>query len=358
MDPVSTRLLDRRYRITNVLTQHSHESHYAARHVELDIPVRIITLDLSACASPAPCDASITRLWAQAACAAGLRHPSLVRVRDCFRHRSAFSIVTEEVPGETLAVRLARQGGLSLRETLTYGLQLCDLLAYVAREGAALTPLRSITPESLVIQDDSHIVLTDLGIGGLMSKGVHVYAPSRLPYLAPEILMGAAADIRADVYSIAAVLYAALAGEAPAPFGLGLLPLCALAPLAPGALGDTLERALQPDPAARFASPDDFGRALGRSVRTTMPAVAALARQQRRRPTGHTVVRTINAAPTQEKHPSAPAPPHTTRRPHSKRWPRAWAHEISRIPASRPLRRTGERALAALSSALRLGAYL
>lgn len=355
MDSVSPRLLDKRYRIMRTLYENSSERHFAAQHVELDIPVRIVTLAPPAGAASLR-DPASARLWTLAARATTLRHPSLVRVRDCFRHRQAFAAVFEWVEGETLASRISRLGGISLRETLTYGLQLCDLLTYVAGEAAALTPLLSIAPDSLVVQDDDRIILTDLGAGRWLPTRNAFPAPNRFPYVAPEVLVGAPADARADVYSVAAVLYAALAGEPPAPFGMGLLPLSALAPLAPAALCDTLERALQPDPALRYATPEHFGRALGRSVRATMPAVAALARRPRRRPTDLTVARALAPACPSPSPSPVDAPAHSGDRAASRRWPHVWAQELSRVTAPRPLRRTGERALAAISSALRLGA--
>lgn len=351
MDSVSSRLLDKRYRITNLLHEDATERHYAARHVELDIPVCIVTLSLPS-STRSQYDATASRLWALAARASALRHPSLVRVRDCFRYRRTFSVVAEWVAGETLAERIVRLGGISLRETLTYGLQLCDLLTYVAREGATISPLLSVAPDSLVVQHDDRIVLADLGAGRWLNEHCPFYSPDRLPFVAPEVLVGAQADARADIYSVAAVLYAALSGEPPAPFGMGLLPLSILTPLAPAALCDTLERALQPDPADRFATPEHFGRALGRSVRATMPGVAALAKQPRRGPTGVTVARALASSPLPLE-PAATAsadePGRAGRRPH------AWARDVSRVTAPRPLRRTGERALAAISSALRLG---
>lgn len=357
MNSVSTHLLDHRYRITRTLIQRPHERQFAARHVVLGIRVHLVAVDLPARASTSPRDASVAHLWTLAARAAVLRHPSLVRVRDCFRHARTFSVVMEEVPGETLAARLARQGRLSLRETLTYGLQLCDLLSYLAQEGVALIPLLGITPESLVIQDDDRIVLTDLGIGRWANPRKSAYAPTSFPYRAPEVLMGAEANACACVYSLAAMLHTALAGQPPKPFGPSFLPFNALAPLAPTALGDTLEQALQPDPAARYASADEFGRALASSVRATMPAVAELARQPRRCPTRVTVTDALGAAPAQEGCVSAAvAPAQTSRPPLGKRWTHIWVDELSRVSARHPLRRTSERALAAISSALRLGA--
>ena len=355
MDPVSIRLLDKRYRITNMLGERMREYHYDARHVELDIPVHIVTLNLPSSAPTAAGDASIAHLWALAARATSLRHPSLVRVRDCFLYRRTFSIVTERVAGESLAGRIARRGRLSLRECLTYGLQLCDLLAYVAREGAALSPFLRITPESLVIQEDDRIILTDLGAGYWLYSRDDVDTADRLPYLAPEVLRGGAApDGRAVVYSVAAVLYTALTGEPPAPAGQGLLPLSELAPLAPAALCATIERALQADPAARFATPEAFGHALGHSVYATMPAVVALAKQPRRRSTTVTVAQALASTNARGQMPAAPV--RASARVSARRWPRQWAHDLSRVTAPRPLRRTGERALAAISSAFRLGA--
>lgn len=358
MDSASTRLLDKRYRITNTLCERDYERHYVGRHVELDIPVRIVTLDLPVDDSGAPHDGAVAHIWALAARATALRHPSLVRVRDCFRSRRTFSVVAEWVEGETLAARMKRRGRLSLRETLTYGLQLCDLLAYVARQGAALMPFLNITPDTLVVQDDDRIVLTDLGTIHWLHDRDTIQVPSQLPYIAPEVRTGASANSRANIYSVAAVLFTALAGQPPA-FGPEALPLSMLAPLAPAALCDTIERALDPDPYARYAGPEDFGGALGRSVHATLPAVAALAQQPQRQPTSITVAQALAPA-THQLWKGTTFAAHALTSPGRRENARHRLHARSQVPsrvmAPRQLRRTGERALAAISYALHLGA--
>ncbi|MGH2515248.1 MAG: protein kinase domain-containing protein [Ktedonobacterales bacterium] len=350
MSSVSASLLDRRYRILADIGGYPGERHVAARHVELDIPVRLVTLQASA-GQTIRQDGASERFRTRAAAVIALRHPGVVRVRDCFRQGARIAMVLDWTPEETVAAQLGAQGRLPLREVLALGLHLCDTLSAIARQAPTLLPLGTFTPDALAILPDGKCILTDLGFRNWLCARHSLSMDGDMTYRAPEALAGGPLDVRADIYSIAAILYTALAGAPPSALSAGRLPLSALLPLVPTAVCATLERALQLDPIDRYGSPEEFGAALGSAVRQTLPDLAAPAVSSRplvQPPHQDTVQHPerIHRGPASE----GDAPPSLLH------WPLVWKQDLARVAAPIPLRRTGGRALAAISSALRLGA--
>lgn len=348
MSAVSSPLLDRRYRILADIGGFPGERHYAARHVELDVPVRLVTLR-TAERRAMPKDGATDPFRRHATAAIALRHPGVVRVRDCFQQGARIAVVLDWTPTETLAAQLAARCRLSLRETLALGLHLCDTLSGIARQAPMLLPLGTFTPESLAILPDGKCVLTDLAIrtwlDGRRSASLHT------AYRAPEALAGEPEDVRSDLYSIAAILHTALVGTPPSACSAGRLPLSVLLPWAPPSVRATLERALRTDSDERYGSPEEFGEALAATVRQTLPDVVTP--QIPSRPLEHRSRRNHTHPSGRSWHGSRGADePVTT----SHGWPLVGKPELARAATPLPFRRTGGRAIAAISSALRLGA--
>ena len=353
MSSVSPQLLDRRYRIMAAIPGYPGERHFAARHVELDIPVRIVSVRMHDWQSALPSGAA-DLFWQRAEASVAVRHPGMVRVRDCFRQSDTCTLVLDWSSEETLAARLAAGGPLPLHEALALGLHLCDALATMTRQAPLLVPLGTLAPETLSRLSSGHYQLTDLGIRNWAGEYPSPCGREETPYRAPEQRTSKASDVRADSYSLAAVLYAALAGAPPALVGQARKPLTKLAPAVPAMVGETIERALRHDPAERYATPESFGAALAGAIRLTMPGPVAVASQSSEPRVVAVPAPMITGRTTRQSR-----PPHDTEAvsvPPVLRWPHEWVHELSRVAAPKPLLRTGERALAALSSALRSGA--
>jgi hypothetical protein len=251
-------LLDGRYQLTGTLSRRHGERHFAARHVELDLPVRIAVLGSPAGDAPAG-HAWARRVWAQAAQATRLRHPCLPRVRDCFVQESTVAVVLEWVEGEPLAERLRRQGQLAPREALSYALQVCDALSIAARQAPALLPAESLTPENLVVVAPGRLMVADPGVGRWAARAA---VPGTIRH-----------DPQTEIVAVAELLYLLLTGDPPLR-GEAYVPLSLREPrLAPG-LAPALDRALARSGAPRYPSTDAFARALGEAARAALPARA------------------------------------------------------------------------------------
>ncbi|HZV02127.1 MAG TPA: bifunctional serine/threonine-protein kinase/formylglycine-generating enzyme family protein [Planctomycetota bacterium] len=190
-------------------------------------------------------------------------------------------VVMPFLPGGTLRDKL-RRGPLSIEETVALARSLATALAHAHERGIVH---RDLKPENVLFDATNTALVADLGLAkhfsaltpgasqsvALSKTGEFRGTPG---YMAPE----QAAESRdagpeADVFSIGAILYEALAGTPPfrAESLMALLenaaagrfrPLASLRPDAPSGLVRVIEKALTPDPAARFEDADALLAAL------------------------------------------------------------------------------------------------
>jgi eukaryotic-like serine/threonine-protein kinase len=184
---------------------------YAAHDERLDRHVAVKVIPAGA---PAP-----ERASREALAAARLDHPGIVAVFDAGEDEEARYLVSELVRGRTLD-RLAKDGDLSDRDVLRVGLALAEALEHAHERGVIH---RDVKPQNVIVPDRprsarSAAKLTDFGVAHLagdapLTKTGDVVGT--LAYMAPEQASGRPADERADLYSLALVLYEGLAGVNP-----------------------------------------------------------------------------------------------------------------------------------------------
>ncbi|HUR93481.1 MAG TPA: protein kinase [Gemmatimonadales bacterium] len=151
--------------------------------------------------------------------AARLQHPHIVPLLTAGASGDLLYYVMPFISGESLRVKLAREGELPVLESVRILREVVDALAYAHRNGVVH---RDIKPDNILLSE-GHAVITDFGVakavsassGGtsLTSLGVALGTPA---YMAPE---QAAADPhvdhRADIYAVGALAYEMLAGRPP-----------------------------------------------------------------------------------------------------------------------------------------------
>jgi tetratricopeptide (TPR) repeat protein/TolB-like protein len=151
--------------------------------------------------------------------AARLQHPHIVPLLTAGASGDLLYYVMPFISGESLRLKLAREGELPIAEAVRVLREVVDALAYAHRNGVVH---RDIKPDNILLSE-GHAVITDFGVakavsassGGssLTSLGVALGTPA---YMAPE---QAAADPhvdhRADIYAVGALAYEMLAGRPP-----------------------------------------------------------------------------------------------------------------------------------------------
>ncbi len=161
----------------------------------------------------------LVRFVAEARAAARLHHPHILRVYEAGEASGAYYIAMELARGGSLAERLARHTRPSEAEILKIGIELAGAIDHAASRGIVH---RDIKPQNILFTDAGAPKLGDFGIAKDLGSTSRVAVTRRgealgsIPYLPPEQLFDAIdADARADIYSLGATLWRALAGRPP-----------------------------------------------------------------------------------------------------------------------------------------------
>ena len=174
-------------------------------------------------------EAFLARFRAEARYAASLSHPGIARVYD-YGESAEFGgayLVMELVNGEPLSAILARAGRLSPDATLDIVSQAARALDAAHQAGIVH---RDIKPGNLLLTPTGHAKLCDLGLAKPILAEAELAADDGATagtpyYMSPEQIRGEELDARSDIYSMGAVMYRVLTGEAPfqAPSPVGVL---------------------------------------------------------------------------------------------------------------------------------------
>jgi len=146
-----------------------------------------------------------------------LEHPNVVQIFDAVPDPELPYLVMEYVPGTTLKKFCRPDSLLSLEQVVEVGFKCAMALGYVSRQGLIH---RDVKPANvLAVMDRDTVVdvkITDFGsVLQLDAERTAVHRVGSLAYISPEQLDGAQIDARADMYSLAAVLYHLIAGRPP-----------------------------------------------------------------------------------------------------------------------------------------------
>lgn len=216
---------------------------------------------------------------AEAALVGRLQHPNVVQIYDAVADPQAPYLVMEVVRGVTLRRFCRADALLSLEQIVEIGFKCAMALGYVSRQGLIH---RDVKPANIlaVVEGDqvTDVKITDFGsVLNLASDRTQIFRVGSLAYMSPEQLDGGTLDARADIYSLAAVLYHLIAGRPPFDaasqtalmnqiYHLEPPPLAGLRKNVPPGLEDLIRRALAKDPDERPASWDEFAQGLSALV--------------------------------------------------------------------------------------------
>jgi serine/threonine-protein kinase len=199
-----------------------------------------------------------------------VRHPHLLHVRDFGEDASGVFVVTDLVDGPSLRDVVAR-GPAAWPTARRLILQMTDAAEALHQHGGLLTGVNPDMIRATGAPGLERLVMTTGGIRALADvlatmreqqlRG-HESSELELPYMAPEVLTGAAPDWRADVFTVGVVAYQLVTGVVPyqarsLPELIGrmlqphVVAVEELAPEVPSLPAGAIARCLAPDPAAR-----------------------------------------------------------------------------------------------------------
>jgi hypothetical protein len=245
------------------------------------------------------------RVMREAQAAARLNHPAIVTLYELGEHDGHAVLVSELVPGETLA-ELEGAGDLCDRDVGAIVADLCEALVHAHDRGVVH---RDIKPENVIVRELGGIgrraKLMDFGIAriaGAPTLTAHGEVVGTLAYMSPEQAEGEIAGPPTDIYSLALTAYECWAGENPVAgmtpaetarrIGEPVPPLRLSRPDLPEGLTDTIDACLDPDPELR---PTPFE--LRDCVLAELPDLDAV----------HSLPAAEGRSPQAQTHPVAPA---------------------------------------------------
>ncbi len=216
---------------------------------------------------------------------ARLRHPGIARIYDAGQFATAAGrrsyLAMELVDGESI-ISYARNRRLDTRARLELLARVCDAIQHAHQAGVIH---RDLKPDNIPVEDSAdgpRPRILDFGVGALIHHPASTRATQpgcllgTITYMAPEQISGAAGT-QADVYALGIILYELLCGKHP--IEVSGLPLAALVmriqdePAVPisrhdprfrGDIETIVRKALEKDPARRYASADALATDLRR----------------------------------------------------------------------------------------------
>ncbi len=263
------------------------------------------------------------RFEREARAISSLQHAHICTLFDVGHQDGIDYLVMEYLEGETLAFRLLK-GPLPIDQVLTIAIQTADALERAHRHGIIH---RDLKPGNIMLTK-SGAKLMDFGlakgkaVGATSGGSVGLLTPSTptmnvaqmtspltpltqkglivgtFQYMAPEVLQGAEADARSDIFSFGCALYEMTAGKRPfdGKSQVGVLaailekepePISIVQPMTPPALDKLIRTCLAKDPDQRWQSAHDLKLQLESisemGSKAGVPAVVAGARRERKR---------------------------------------------------------------------------
>src|SRR6266496_2069255 len=225
-------------------------------------------------------DASASQhLLHEARASSSLSHPNICTIHDVGETDGELYIVMELVEGKSLRA-MSADAGLPPESVLRYGAQIASALARAHDRGIVHRDLKTA---NIVVTSDGLVKVLDFGLAKQVGSGIFE-GPTRsfatiqdasgvsgtLPYMAPEILRGDAADYRNDLWTLGVVLYEAASGRLPFEGRTGFeissaimreLPKPLGPPVPPG-LWAIIQRCLAKEPMQRYQRASEVQAAL------------------------------------------------------------------------------------------------
>jgi serine/threonine protein kinase len=146
-----------------------------------------------------------------------LDHPNVVKAMEYHGAMPHPFLVMEFVDGESLGQRMERKGAFAEAEAVHIIAQVCEGLQRAHKQGLVH---RDVKPDNILVTKEGLAKLTDMGLVKDVDGDLNLTKTGRglgTPhYMAPEQFRNAkSVDVRGDIYSLGATLYALVTGLVP-----------------------------------------------------------------------------------------------------------------------------------------------
>jgi len=158
----------------------------------------------------------VDRFRREARAAAILNHPNVVGVYDWGSTDGTYFMVMEYVQGTNLRTVLGEYARLEPGQVAEICLQVLAALDHAHGHGIVH---RDVKPENILIARDGTVKVADFGLARAYADSYVSQAEGTVTgtvqYLAPEQILGEAADPRTDLYALGVVMFELLTGRPP-----------------------------------------------------------------------------------------------------------------------------------------------
>jgi serine/threonine protein kinase len=219
---------------------------------------------------------ALERFRREAQIAAGFHHPHLCPIYDFGELDGVWFLTMPYITGQPISSLLTERGRLPETEAVPLIARVARAMA-VAHEAGVVH--RDLKPANILVKEDGQPIVTDFGLARrnegfdplLTGAGALVGTPA---YMSPEQIGAAPDEVGAacDIYSLGVVLYEILTGRPPFQGTVTQVlrqilidnppPISKVVPDVSAPLEAVCSKALAKDPSQRFASMEEFARAL------------------------------------------------------------------------------------------------
>lgn len=219
------------------------------------------------------------RVLEEARAISALNHPNICTVYEVGECDGQPYIAMEFVEGKPLSLEIPSTG-LSQAQVERFGMQLSDALAHAHSRGVIHRDLKAA---NVMVTPTGRLKVLDFGISRRIEENAgdgttrfdktwgsqHTFTGT-LPYIAPEVLKGTAADVRSDIWALGVLLYEMAAGRRPFRGGTAYELSASIlredppsiAPALPPVLQSIIDRCLDKDQGQRYQSAGEVRAAL------------------------------------------------------------------------------------------------